>query len=174
MMTDYEIYDLLYSNFKDKFDDDNIVFTQKYMVGHQKIHICHLKVKKKIDAFDCLDFLNKLQEKYGFSSTKWSPFLFSTISTQTTIFACISLSVKMRKRNEEGEAFQIEHDLTDEYFLDNSHRNISFTHNACTDEFFYHIYVLKNSTLSPTKEFEVFRKLYKQCKLLVDGWFNFQ
>lgn len=64
MMTDYEIYDLLYSNFKDKFDDDNIVFTQKYMVGHQKIHICHLKVKKKIDAFDCLDFLNKLQEKY--------------------------------------------------------------------------------------------------------------
>ena len=72
------IFDLLYSDFKDKFDNDNIVFTQKYLLGKQQIHLYHLSGRENIDVFTCLDFLNKLQEKNGFSSsTNWSPFFSS-------------------------------------------------------------------------------------------------
>ena len=72
------IFDLLYSDFKDKFDNDNIVFTQKYLLGKQQIHLYHLSGRENIDVFTCLDFLNKLQETNGFSSsTNWSPFFSS-------------------------------------------------------------------------------------------------
>ena len=65
-MTNYEIFHLLYSEFRDKFDDDNVVFTQKYIVGKRQIRIHFLnEKKKKIDVVECLDFLNKLQEKFS-------------------------------------------------------------------------------------------------------------
>ena len=46
-MTNYEIFDLLYSEFRDKFDDNNFVFTQKYVVDKQQIRIHFLKKEKK-------------------------------------------------------------------------------------------------------------------------------
>ena len=86
-MTNYEIFDLLYSDFEDKFDDGNIVFTQKYVVDKQQIRLYHLSGREKINVLTCLDFLNKLQEKYGFSSsTNWSPFFFSYFGTGNNIF----------------------------------------------------------------------------------------
>ena len=66
-MRNYETFDLLYSDFKDKFGDSNTTFTQKYIVSKQLIRFYHLSGREKIDVFMCLDFLNKLQEKYGFS-----------------------------------------------------------------------------------------------------------
>ena len=33
-MTNYEIFDLLYSEFHEKLEDDEIVFTQRYGVGN--------------------------------------------------------------------------------------------------------------------------------------------
>ena len=63
-MTNYEIFHLLYSEFRDKFDDDNVVFIQKYVVGKQKICIHFLKDEKN-DVVECLNFLNKLQEKFA-------------------------------------------------------------------------------------------------------------
>ena len=69
-MTNYEIFV--------KFDDRNIVFTQKYVVGKQQIRLYHLSGREKTDVSACLDFLKKLQKKYGFSSsTNWSTFFFS-------------------------------------------------------------------------------------------------
>ena len=53
----YEIFDLLYSEFRDKFDNDNIVFTQKYVVGKQQIHIHFLKNEKKLTLLNVLIFL---------------------------------------------------------------------------------------------------------------------
>lgn len=76
-MTNYEIFDPLYCDFKDRFDEDIVVFAQKYVVGYQQIHLYHLNGKEKNDALSCLAFLKKLQEKFGFSSTKWSPFYFN-------------------------------------------------------------------------------------------------
>lgn len=84
-MTNYEIFDLLYCDFKDKFDEDNVVFTQKYVIGHQQILLYRLKGKEKFDAFACLEFLNNLQEKYGFSSTKLSPFYFNYFNANDSI-----------------------------------------------------------------------------------------
>ena len=46
-MTNYEIFDLLYSDFEDKFDDGNIVFTQKYVVDKQQIRLYHLSEREK-------------------------------------------------------------------------------------------------------------------------------
>ena len=64
-MSNYEIFHLLYSEFRDKFDDDNVVFTQKYVVGKRQIRIHFLNEEKKNDVVECLDFLNKLQEKFA-------------------------------------------------------------------------------------------------------------
>ena len=66
-MTNYEIFDLLYSDLRHKFEADNWVFTQKYTVGRQQIRIHCLK-DEKLDIIECLDSLNKLQEKYGYCS----------------------------------------------------------------------------------------------------------
>ena len=59
-MTNFETFDLLYSEFRDKFDDGNVFFIQKYVVGKQQIRIHFLNEEKKIDVVECLDFLNKL------------------------------------------------------------------------------------------------------------------
>ena len=56
-MMNYEIFDLLYSEFRDKFDNDSIVFTQKYVVGKQQIHIHFLKKEKKLTLLNVLIFL---------------------------------------------------------------------------------------------------------------------
>ena len=66
-MTNYKIFDLFYSEFCEKFEVDEIVFTHRYVVGNQRIRVYFLKDKKKIDGIVCLDFLPKLQEKYTFS-----------------------------------------------------------------------------------------------------------
>ena len=59
-MTNFETFDLLYSEFRDKFDDGNVFFIQKYVVGKQQIRIHFGNEEKKIDVVECLDFLNKL------------------------------------------------------------------------------------------------------------------
>ena len=59
-MTDYDIFDVLYSEFRHKFEDDNLVFTQNYVEGNQGIRIHCLKHESKIDVVEYLDFLNKL------------------------------------------------------------------------------------------------------------------
>ena len=56
-MTNYEIFDLLYSEFRDKFNDDNVVFTQKYKAGKQQICIHFLKKEKKLTFLNVLIFL---------------------------------------------------------------------------------------------------------------------
>ena len=40
-MSTYEIFDLLYFDFKDSFDNDDIVFTQKYVVSQHQIRLFH-------------------------------------------------------------------------------------------------------------------------------------
>ena len=49
LMTNYEIFDLLYSEFREKFEFDEVVFTQRYVAGNKRIrlHFCKMKKKKK-------------------------------------------------------------------------------------------------------------------------------
>ena len=61
-MSNYKIFDLLYSDVIKKFDAENRVFTHKYVVGKQRIRIHLLKPDEEIDPFEILDSLNKLQE----------------------------------------------------------------------------------------------------------------
>ena len=75
-MSNYEIFDLLYSNVIEKSDADNRIFMHKYVVGKQRIRIRLLKPDEEIDPVEMIDFLNKLQEKYAYHSD-WSPFYFS-------------------------------------------------------------------------------------------------
>ena len=67
-MTNYKIFDLLYSESRHKFEDDNGIFTQRYVVGKQQIRIDSLKEENRISQVECLDFLNKLQEKFAYGS----------------------------------------------------------------------------------------------------------
>ena len=46
-MTTYEIFDPLYCDLKNRFDEDIVVFTQKYVVGYQQIHLYHLNGTEK-------------------------------------------------------------------------------------------------------------------------------
>ena len=78
-MSNYEIFDLLYSDIIEKFDADNRVFTHKYVVGRQQIRIHVLKPDEEIDPVEIPNVLNKLQEKYAYHSG-WSPFYFSSYS----------------------------------------------------------------------------------------------
>ena len=78
-MSNYEIFDLLYSDVIEKFDADNRVFTHKYVVGEQRIKIHLLKTDEEINPEEILDFLNKLEEKCGCHSG-WSRFHFSSYS----------------------------------------------------------------------------------------------
>ena len=47
LMTNYEIFDLLYSEFREKFEFDEVVFTQRYVVGNKRICFAFWKKKKK-------------------------------------------------------------------------------------------------------------------------------
>ena len=53
----YEIFDLLYGHFRDKFEEDEFIFAQKCVVSHQH-------------------FLNHLQEKFACHNS-WTPFCFT-------------------------------------------------------------------------------------------------
>ena len=50
MMTNYEIFNLLYSEFQGKLEGDEIVFTQYHVAGNQYIHLHFLKDENKIDV----------------------------------------------------------------------------------------------------------------------------
>ena len=61
-MTNYEIFELLYAAFRDKFDDENVVFTQKYVVGKQQIRIHFLNDEKKLMLSNVLIFLTNCKK----------------------------------------------------------------------------------------------------------------
>ena len=81
-MTNYEIFHLLYSEFRDKFDDDNVVFTQKYVVGKQKIRIHFLKDEKKM-LLNVSIFLTNCKKNLPVSD--WTPFYFNSFNTRNNI-----------------------------------------------------------------------------------------
>ena len=68
-MTSYEIFDLLCSEFRAKFDGENVVFTQKYVFGKLQISIHFLKEENLADVVECLDFLNKYRKNLPTFST---------------------------------------------------------------------------------------------------------
>ena len=71
-MTSYEIFDLLCGDVTKKFGSDNRIFTYEYVVGKQRIRIQILKQETEdIDPVGILDFLNQLQQNYGYHSN-WS------------------------------------------------------------------------------------------------------
>lgn len=119
---------------KDIFVNKKLVFPIFSAKKMTKYEICvrpyYFKWKEKIDVFACLEFLNNLQEKYGFSSAKWSPFHFNYFNANDGIyvyqfvsenekkmkthlwlflFSCYFLAKKM--------AFQKEHDLVEKYIF---------------------------------------------------------
>ena len=68
-MSKCKIFDLLYSDVIEKFVSDDRVFTQKYVVGKQRISMHLLKLDDSdLDPVEILDFLKKLQEKYFYHS----------------------------------------------------------------------------------------------------------
>lgn len=68
-MSKCKIFDLLYSDVIEKFASDDRVFTQKYVVGKQRISMHLLKLDDSdLDPVEILDFLKKLQEKYFYHS----------------------------------------------------------------------------------------------------------
>ena len=83
-MAYYKIFALVYSEFCEKFEFDEIVFTQRYVVGNQCIRLQFLKDENKIDVIECLDFLSKLQEKFAVGED-WSPFYFHCFETGNRI-----------------------------------------------------------------------------------------
>ena len=83
-MMNYDIFHLLYSEFRHKFEGDNLVFTQKYVVGNQRICIHCLKDENKLDVVECLDFLNKSQEKFVYVSD-WTSFYFNCFDANHNI-----------------------------------------------------------------------------------------
>ena len=54
-MTNYEVFKLLYTDQRHKFEGENRVFSQKYTIGQQQIRIHCLK-DEKLDVVECLDF----------------------------------------------------------------------------------------------------------------------
>ena len=64
-MTNYGIFELLYSNLRHKLEADNWVFTQKCTVGWQQIRIHCLK-DENLDIIECLESQNKLQVRINF------------------------------------------------------------------------------------------------------------
>ena len=59
-MSNYEIFDLLYSDVIEKSDADNMVFTHKYVVGKQRIRIHLLKPDGQINPVEILDFFKQV------------------------------------------------------------------------------------------------------------------
>ena len=79
-MVNYKIFDLVYSEFCEKIEFDEIVFTQRYVVGNQGICLQFLKDENEIDVIECLHVLSKLQEKFAVGED-WSPFYFHCFET---------------------------------------------------------------------------------------------
>ena len=76
-MTPHEIFDLLCADVTKKVRSDNTIFTYKYVVGKQRIRIHILKQETEdIDPGNILNFLNQLQQDYGYHLT-WSRFYFN-------------------------------------------------------------------------------------------------
>lgn len=59
-MSTYEIFNLLFTDFNDNFENENVVFTQKYIVSVQQIRAYRLKVSSNIDVEKALETLNDL------------------------------------------------------------------------------------------------------------------
>ena len=81
---------MLYPEFREKFEVDEVVFTQRYVVGNQ-LFVC---IFQKIIA--CLDFLSKLQEKYDVGRD-WSSFYFHCFESRNKICVLL-LSNSLRKK----------------------------------------------------------------------------
>ena len=76
-MTSYEIFDLLCEDVTKKFSSDSRIFTNKDVVGKQRIRIHMLKEETEdIGPADILNFLNHLQQNYAYHSN-WSRFYFN-------------------------------------------------------------------------------------------------
>ena len=72
-----------YSEFRDKFDDDNVVFTQKYVVGKQQVCIHFVKEEKKMMLSNALIFLTNCKKNLPVSD--WTPFYFNSFNTKNNI-----------------------------------------------------------------------------------------
>ena len=88
-MSTYEIFEILFTDFKYKFEDENCIFTQKYAVDIQQIRFYRLKEISKIDFEKALKDLNDLQEKFAYHK-HWSPFFFSKHLRQEMVFDCLN------------------------------------------------------------------------------------
>ena len=62
-MSNYEIFDHLYSDVVEKFNADNRVFTHKYVVGKQRIKIYLLKINEETNSDEILDFFKQVTGK---------------------------------------------------------------------------------------------------------------
>ena len=173
-MTSYEISDLLYSDLRHKYEDDNLVFTQKYTVGRQQIRIHCLKNEKKLDVIECLDFLNKLQEKYAYCS-QWTPLNFSQFPTPHNIIVYQFLSeneeevriyehfCRLAISLKKSMCFQKEHDLAEEYFYHHMGENLGFTHNVSTNFFACYVSVKSgNASFNEDMETKKFNKVFEE------------
>ena len=95
-MANYEIFDLLYSEFRDKFDDDNVVFNQKCVVGKQRIRIHFLHEEKILMLLNALVFLRNCKKNLLMFLAGLHFIL--TVSVLETILLFINLSVKIKMR----------------------------------------------------------------------------
>lgn len=81
-MTSYEIFDLFCPDLTQKINSDNVVLTEKYVVGKQRIRMHILKNQVEgIDPAEVLDFSNQLQNKYAYQPN-WNCFYFSFYQLQ--------------------------------------------------------------------------------------------
>ena len=69
-MLSNEIFDDLFHEFKDKFEDNSsdLIFIQKYDVGLQMIRVCIIINSANFDVKAAFDFLNILQKKLEYQS----------------------------------------------------------------------------------------------------------
>lgn len=69
-MLSNEIFDDLFHEFKDKFEDNfsDLIFIQKYDVGLQMIRVCIIIDSANFDVKAAFDFLNILQKKLEYQS----------------------------------------------------------------------------------------------------------
>ena len=95
-MANYEIFDLLYSEFRDKFDDDNVVFNQKCVVGKQRIRIHFLHEEKILMLLNALVFLRNCKKNLLIFLAGLHFIL--TVSVLETILLFINLPVKIKMR----------------------------------------------------------------------------
>lgn len=95
-MANYEIFDLLYSEFRDKFDDDNVVFNQKCVVGKQRIRIHFLHEEKILMLLNALVFLRNCKKNLLMFLAGLHFIL--TVSVLETILLFINLPVKIKMR----------------------------------------------------------------------------